>query len=267
MTTAGGFGNSSATPVKLVRVAKILPWVIKMSTSHVRRFGGRFWYVDANAGPARYQGINGEPLLGSPVIALMALRHLDVPYHAVLIDRDPDTFESLRRVLTELDLLDPRRVVLRCEDNRRDLPVVCQFAGGRRDRGLIFFDPKGAPDWPLMETVMSLPSMECVDVLVNVATVTLKLERKAAQSDRFGGKGYKWDTKDVRPLADRLPMLHKRRYLIGAPHGRWGWSLILGSNWPGFPEWRAGLMDASDGPIGGPRLDDLSRTRDERETS
>ena len=257
------FGYSAATLAKLERVAQILPWVVKMSAAHVRRFGGHFWYVEANAGPGRYE-VEGRVVDGSPVIGLMALRHLDVPYRAVLVEQDEQRCASLEAALKARDLFDPRRVVIQCADNRAALPLICQFAGGRRDRGLVFFDPKGAPDWGLMDTVTGLRATECVDVLVNVPTLTLKLERRAAQSARFGGKGYKWDTKDVRPLSERLPMLHKRRYLIGAPHGQWAWSLILGSNWPGFPEWKAGGMDAGDGPVGEARLRDLSLSRDER---
>ena len=260
------FGNGPATPVKLERVAKILPWVIKMSARHLQRFGGRFCYFEPNAGPGRYVGTNGHILDGSPIVGLLALERLDVPYRAVLIEREPDRYEALCAELRRRGLLDQKRVSVHCADNRTVLPLACQHPCDRRDRGLIFFDPKGAPDWGLIDAVTGLPEMARIDVLVNIPTNTLKMERKAAQSERFGGRGYAWDRKDVRPLRARLDVLHKPRLLIGEPtRDRLAWSLILGSSWPGFPEWRAGGMDASDGPIGGERLERISLTEGERQ--
>lgn len=254
--------------MKLARVAKLLPWIIKMSTRHVQRFGGQFWYIEANAGPGLYDGVDGKPLEGSPLIALAELRRLDIPYRAVLIDREPKVIEHLRCALDERGLLDQRRVTIQCADNQIAAPAACRLPNARRDRGLAFFDEKGAPQWPLLNDVTALSSMAGIDVLVNIPTGVLKLERLAARSPRFrDAEG--WKRKDVRPLCDRLPMLHKKRFLIGEPTtDRLAWSLILGSNWTGFPEWKAGHFDAADGPSGGigpERLQRISLTKLERE--
>lgn len=251
--------------MKLARVAKLLPWIIKMSTRHVQRFGGQFWYIEANAGPGLYPGVNGEELAGSPVIALEELRRLDTPFRAVLIDRNPDVAERLRQSLEARGLNDQRRVAIHCADNRLAVPSACRLPHHRHDRGLAFFDEKGAPQWDLLNDVTALPTMAHIDVLVNIPTNTLKLERLAATSERFGGKGYAWDTKDVRPLCERLPMLHKPRLLIGEPTtDRLAWSLILGSSWTGFPEWKAGQFDAANSPIGAERLQRISLSERER---
>jgi hypothetical protein len=264
-TTAQKFGNGPSTPIKLERVRKLLPWIIKMSTRHVQRFGGEFWYIDANAGPGLYQSVQGQPLEGSALIALETLRRLDVPWRAVLIDRDPDVVARLECALHERWFTDRRRLTVRCADNQEAAPAACGRPHRHRDRGLFFADPKGAPDWPLLERVTALPTMSGIDVLVNIPTNTLKLERAAAQSARFGGKGYVWDTKDTRPLCERLSMLHKPRLLIGEPTtDRLAWSLILGSSWTGFPEWKAGQFDAVDSPIGKERLRRISLSARER---
>jgi hypothetical protein len=101
-----------------------------------------------------------------------------------------------------------------------------------------------------------------IDVLVNVPLWTLKMERAAAGSERFGGKGYAWDTKDVRPLSERLDVLHKARWLIGEPTRQPQWSLILGTNWAGFPEWR-GHFDSADSAVGRERLARISFSKRE----
>ena len=259
------FGNGPSTHVKLSRVAQLLPWIIKMSTRHVRQYGGTFWYIETNAGPGLYPGVDGRPLEGSPIIALSTLRRLDIPYRAALIDHDPDIIERLRCAIDERGLSDPRRVSVRCADNGQAAPAACRLPNARRDRGLIFFDERGAPKWSLIDQVTALPTMLHIDVLVNIPTNTLKLERAAAHSERFGGKGYAWDDKDTRPLCDRLTMLHKTRLLIGEPtKDRLAWSLILGSSWPAFPEWKAGQFDAADGPVGRERLSRISFTERER---
>lgn len=257
--------QGTATPVKLQRVAKILPWIIRMAAPHVRAAGGVFWYIDANAGPGTYTGVSGEALEGSPLLALEALRALQVPYRAVLVDHDSEVVGRLTSALLERDFADPQQVAVSCEDNRLLLPRVCGLPHPRRDRGLIFFDAQKAPDFPLIDSVMALPSMRRIDVLVNVPVWTLKLERSAARSARFGGKGYAWDTKDVRPLCDRLGVLHKSRLLIGEPTRPQPWSLVLGSSWPRFPEWKAGQFDAADSPVGSERLERISLSKRERE--
>ena len=255
--------QGTTTPVKLQRVAKILPWVIRMAAPHVRAAGGVFWYIDANAGPGTYTGVGGEALEGSPLLALEALRALQVSYRAVLIDHDPMVTARLQSALVDRGFSDLQQVRVLCEDNRLALPRICAQPHPRKDRGLIFFDAQKAPDFPLIDGVMGLPAMRHIDALVNVPTWTLKLERSAAHSARFGGKGYAWDTKDVRPLSERLGVLHKQRLLIGEPTRPQPWSLILGSNWPRFPEWTKGQFDAAESPIGQERLERISLSQRE----
>lgn len=257
--------HGPSTPVKLERVRKILPWVIKMAAPHVYGAGGVFWYIEANAGPGVYEGVDGVPLTGSPIIALEALRELGVPYRAVLIDSDQGCTDRLQSALVDRGFSDPQQVRVLCEDNRAALQRIGREPHPSKDRGLIFFDEQGAPRFPLIREVMGYREMRRIDLLVNIPTATLKLMRRAAHSPRFGGRGYAWDALDVRPLSERLPDFQKVRYLIGEPTtDRLHWSLILGSTWPKFPEWKAGQFDASDSATGSARLRRISLSERER---
>jgi three-Cys-motif partner protein len=229
----GHVGVSAETAVKHRQVEKVLPMILRVAKQALGRWGGRLRLIDLNAGCGLYE-YEGEALKGSPLIMADFVQDLTVPYEVVLVEREPAIADLLRQNLAA-DAGRRYAPAVRVGDNRELGPEICG-KGSRRDKGLVFFDPNGpanAQDGSPLELAARLSGFEAmrsVDFLIHLNTSILKLDRCAANSARFSGKGG-WVGKDVRPLDLRLgDDVKKAHWMIRRPYGG-GWTLLYGTNY------------------------------------
>lgn len=121
----------------------------KLLSNLGEEYGQDAWFVDTHAGPGRYEGINGSPLIVHP---LQFRNH-------VLIERDERVVRALNRVLRQ-HLLEPLVV---CGDCNTALPRIIKMMGSGA-RGIIYSDPCGIGiPWEVLQK-----SPKGVDILLNL---------------------------------------------------------------------------------------------------
>ena len=196
-----------------------------------------YLYIDAFAGPGRYCGI-----VGSPIIFLEEVVQSGIPFRAIAIEIDPDRAEQLRRYSEGLI-----EVVNGC-----NLDYLQQFQFHNNQFGLVYCDPPGAKDStiPLSFRMMSHVAARAnkVDVMVNIAPASHKRTIQLA--------GYQ-------SIDDMKREINKRQWAIRDMRGKHQWTFLIGTNWVKWADWNsAGFYDCNS-EAGGVLFDQANLTKDQ----
>jgi three-Cys-motif partner protein len=210
----------------------------------------RYWYFDLTAGPGRYNGIIGSPLLFEQAARRRGLQECV----SVFFEQDRGRAEELRNALgigvsPACGSLSWSRTVVAgsYQEHLRNYAPP----GRRNAYGLAFLDPNGQIDFKGTAELFALDSLYRVDLMINLAANTIKRSRQ------FGVERL---DESIQRLGDA-----KSCWLIRTPCSAWQWSILLGSNWDGFPDWKKLGFFRLDSEEGQRILADLTYTKAEKQ--
>lgn len=228
---------SDWTETKNAVVGGIFTWLIAASKSIMQRYPrySTYQYIDMNAADGS----------GSPALFLDAVRQANIPYRALFVEHEKMKYASLYARYGSFPSVQTYR-----GDHNAAVPHHCRHIYGK-PYGLIYNDPCGIPSFDTLATVSQLPQIDHIDMLINCPATAIKRARGAFHRAQY--------------LVDGLDGIQKRHWLIRAPHGRWQWTILLGTNWGKVQEWRAQQMYLVQSPEGQDILRRLNLTSEEQE--
>lgn len=201
-------GRSEYTEIKHSMFEGLMALHSTICESIIREHGGRYHYIELNAG-------RGE----SCAIAMGAIRPHVPEALFDFFEKHPSNAERLH------DLFDKDESVrIVPGDHRKTAESHLARIGPGLVNGVLFHDPNGVPELELLERVSRLPSMQRVDLLLYVSATGLKRARTAATT------GYR--------LTELVERVDKKHWLIGETRGGQQWTMLIGSNWANFPDWK-----------------------------
>lgn len=179
-----------------------------------------YLYIDAFAGPGRYCGI-----IGSPIIFLEEVIQTGIPFQAVAIEIDPDRADQLRRYSEGLITV----------HNGCNMDYLQQSQFYNDQFGLVYCDPPGAENGtiPLSFRMMSHVAARAkrLDVMVNIAPASHKRTIQLA--------GYQ-------SIDDMKREINKSQWAIRSMRGKHQWTFLIGTNWVKWADWNsAGFYDVN----------------------
>lgn len=134
----GNFGHGAHTEFKQETLGVLFDSMLPMFVSAMNKYSKfndwrRFVYIDTNAGPGRYEGHIGSPLIFHQKMIPLIESGAQVDVH--LIEKEPDFCRDLRMFV-------PDSFNVHCGDHNDLLPEI---VSGLPDRcfGLLYHDPKG----------------------------------------------------------------------------------------------------------------------------
>jgi len=260
----GVLGCSGLTVGKHFQVPPQVSMVFKICSEHVRH-GGDVVYIETHAGNMLYSK-DGELMIGTGALVLEELDHLAVfaqegfKYRAYFCERRTKAAAQARANLEGLQVGKCAQTVEvfaeRCQG------VIPQLARRLRlgTRGVLFIDPNGLPPadamaWSRMSSLHNVDFVFWLDMDTGRRYRNLKTEGRLTwhvDSPNFQG--------DTRPLTDIFDSMQKRCWVVREPfklrgHKR---TVVIGSNWPGFPVWRKQGYWRKDEPEGQAILEQAS---------
>jgi len=222
--TYKGAGSSEHTELKQNHFAKFLDMHMAICKGQMRRRDVQSPYVffDLNAGPGITDGIEGSPLLF--IRRALGYEFQCLSYH---FDRRADHCQALEM----------RRIKIAGSQSPHDFNIVqgdhnhtvdCVLSNYRfSDRkfcGLIYADPNGE-DLPVevINKILSVPCFGRLEVLINTNATAIKRVK-----NRFPNVPHL-------SLRARITAIKKSVVILREPVGQWQFSIILLTNWGGFP--------------------------------
>lgn len=246
-------GCSRGTSAKHHVYLLVLNWFLKMHGASIRQ-DAQFLIGETHAGPGWYlNSTTGELTVGSPLIDLDVLDH-----HPFFVDRDyraifcelgkPRTIINQLRQSIAASGLGTHGVIDTLEGSfETKLPAFLSTLQGWHC-GVLFVDGNGSIARNLIRILQDYQrQLRYVDVAIWHQTHVRK--RFVGLGENATGIGGKWHGHvakyDYRPLREVLPEFGKRHWLIRRPFNAGfgtAWTMLIGSNMPDLPEWRAGEM-------------------------
>lgn len=241
-------GNGSHTIAKQEQFASFMRMHVNIAAGVVKHHGGRYCYVEMNAGPGMMPHEPGY--LGTPLRALPLVFARFPTAEVVLCENDADTCRQLRLHIDSgiADGIYPRACVsVRHGDHANILPA---WISGLKDvpYGLLFHDPNGVPSFDVLEEASRDRRTRLMDIAMYFTAAGLK-------RNLHNG---------VAPLDQQLRAINKRVWLIREPVGKHQWSFVIGTNWERFPIWSKAGFHTQDSQRGTALLDELSYPEAER---
>lgn len=217
-----GQGNSDNTPIKQESYAYFL-YVhadIVMAMQKKWAWIDRHYYlIDINAGT----GSNADGTEGSIRLAQRIIRERGHKLIAWAIEKRHDAVEQLRLALGDVS---PFTILE--GDNAALLQKALLPKDSTAKYGLVYADPNGAYDFPL-DTIVAFfanhhRATKYLDLLVSISATALK------RSKGTGILKYK--------LSDIMQRVDKKYWYLREPRpgDPWTWTMLLGINWPLWPE-------------------------------
>jgi len=211
------YGEGRDTEDKLDLFAALLN--LHMTICSEKVWCPRYEYIDMNAGP----GIAPQlQIHGSPLLFLDTIRRFKLSYHALMIEQDGRSAVELR---DRIGIDDHTRVVQ--GDHALVVPQHIRTLAGQ-PAGIIHHDPNGLPSWDVLRDIFAHPQAKRLDLFMYCRTNDVR---------RVNGYRYNRGIPDI-TLPEGLAAIKKDYWLIRTPRKASCWTYIIGTNWPGFPEWR-----------------------------
>lgn len=222
-----GVGTSSSTGTKQAQFAQI----IAMHARIVKGIFGRspwvypaYCYADLNAGPGRYSGH-----VGSPLLFLDAVGEIGLAHRAWFFELSDANADELARNLLARRVTGGELAIIRGDHHETAAAVVAELRQIERDAyGLVYADPTGSLlPIRVMRDLAEAPQVSRLDVLAYVSATTYKRVVGAHGGTR---------------LLDDLRRVGKRFVWLRVPENHHQWTFAILTNWPGFPDlWKMGF--------------------------
>ena len=220
------FPESEYTAIKQEHFRKIIKKHINICSAifpkHPGRTDGKYWYFDLNAGV----GFT-ETSLGSPLIFLKEVEQYKFPVRTALFELEKCWYNHLK---TSIDLYNhgvlSNRVQCEIYNGDNNQLFGEYYRSGQKDKrlGLIYNDPFGIPQFDLLAKISKLKCYSMNDILINCPSTAIKRARNSPT------------TYTERSLVESLRPINRSFWLIREPYGPQQWTMLIGSNWPYFPE-------------------------------
>lgn len=246
-----GICTSSETSTKQKHLCGLFDFLMPTAKKNMDAWKGydrNYLICELNAGRSEYiDEDTGEEIIGSAVLGIERAKLHGLNYKAVLCELLEDNAEDLR-----CKFAGDKNVVVLQGDNRIELPRVMIRQDSPKQFGYVYADPNDAQlPIVLLADLYSRKSFERVDLIVNVAAASIK---------RMIHRG---NYKDI-SLDSLLDRIHKKTWLVREPHNKQQWSLLVGTNWAGAPEWRNAGFYRLDTDKGNKIWERLSKTEKQR---
>jgi len=220
-----GICTSSETATKQKHfegILNILMPVAKKSMVTFHKCSPYFWIYDLNA--ARSEYINedtGEQIVGSAVLGVTKARLRGLNYKAVLCELREDNAADLQRYFAR-----DNNVTVLQGDNEITLPPTLPPERAFERFGYVYADPNDAKlPINMLTDMFSRKPFNRIDLIVNIAAASIK---RMIHNENY----------DDIALDSLLKQINKKTWLVREPHAKHQWSLIVGTNWAGAPEWK-----------------------------
>ena len=215
---------SEYTQGKQNELVKIISAHIKITTPWLDQdnVDNKYSHLDLTAGPGIYLGPewhDNVPIVGSPIIALRAMRDAGIPYKSLLVEREHLHYSALKSAVADENLGTGTNIIWRNSRNITNWDEYIQPEPGKYVRGLIYSDAGGQP-WPLdiMDRITKDPTYRHMDVLLRFSGTSYKRTRRAYP--------HIYDQK----LPSLLESVNIRDWFITNPIGRSQWIFLFGTN-------------------------------------
>lgn len=181
-------------------------------------------YFDLHGG----YGIDGEGELGSPAIFHNVATDKQMPYDAHIFEADKEAFASLSVVTGKF----PASFHVHYEDHHK---LIARLDGRlyKWQFGIAYCDPSNAeiPVDVLQAIVESYPRLE---IVINLAAASYK--RTNCHPD--------WTR-----LNEVLQSI-KQTWIVRKPLDKFQWTILVGTDWKGFPDWQSRGFAKVDSEVG-----------------
>ncbi|MFQ4137843.1 three-Cys-motif partner protein TcmP [Nodosilinea sp. PGN35] len=248
-TTRTGQQYSASTPYKLKGFRYLMSYHARVCEKILNKRRQPYLYIDLNCG-AGYQPDYrkyGDEVLGSPIIALQELNSRGIEPICHFCDSNEESLEILKATIERLGLACQPRYW--SGNNRDSLPSICQDFIYPESLGLVYSDPNGKQDFPLLEikNSFSLEKLRKVDLLMNVAT---NYVRRWESNPKVN-----WN---VYPLEDLLSEHGKSHVFVRYPENlSLKWTFVYATNFEKQKELKKIHLYRIEGDIGKNILDHL----------
>jgi three-Cys-motif partner protein len=246
-----GVGISGHTFEKLNTFQSIVKTHLAIANRVIQKhhyYDRSYWYIDITAGPGRYEGFDGSPL----VFLKEAIQQPGILFNVVLIEINNDNFDVLLRATDVFREYSNINLFMERGDHRELLKKYYGVIGPKRI-GLIYCDPTGnIPDFDLLSETSIIRLFTSTDFLVYMSAANAK---RVALSPLC---------KESRRLSDFLETINKDWWQLREPIGRHQWTFLFGSNYR-FPEFRTIKFHSRDSKEGRGIWETLCTTSKERE--
>lgn len=228
MPKNGSVGYSDITPIKQSHLKEILDTHIRIVKAIQKKWLESKWaesnyaYYDIYAGPGR---INKD--FGSPIIFIDLAKKYKIPYQAILIENNKDTYQMLESTINQRYGEGLPQHILCFGDNEDILKRVINNPPFKKQFGLLYADPNGCPNFRDIAKISNIKQYEKMDILINCPAAAQKRALKISKC-----------TGHTQNLSEELLSINKNYWIIREPYGNWQWSFLIGTNWDSFPEFR-----------------------------
>ena len=207
-----------------------------------------YLYFDLHSGPGRSpEGDEGSPLIFQNLANKYTQAYPHFNYHARFYEAEPHNYIQLKKNLND----SPSIEIIR-NDHRTELPKLLERYQKSKTKnygyGVVYADPSNANlPWELLQEMKRL--FPRVDIMINIACASYK--RNISSDDYY-------------TLAERLPKV-KKYWIIRKPVGKHQWSILVGTNWDSYPDWKKKeFYKWDDGDIGSDYFSRIAYTKNQR---
>ena len=262
MPVKNGVGYSEYTPTK----QKIFSEFLKLQTSiavgaiknrKIPQTEQCYYYFDLNAGPGIFYGDKGSPL-----IFLDTIKHRNVKFNAVYIEKEDVNHTQLMENLTlynDIPMNGCQYPICGDHNDIMDDWIDRIIKKGGNRFGLIYTDPSGVlPPFDLLSKIYKYKEFSRMDLLIHCSTTNIKRI--------FGERNKQCDSEEQKRLSKFLDSINKRHWLVSKPKGdSFNWSFLFGCNWAHFPDYAKIDFFKSDSKEGKKILYDINYTKEEKD--
>lgn len=249
-TDSASYHRSGYTPEKQRGLSALLGLQLRLvdliARKHERRLP--YLYYDLHAG----RGVDPVTLgAGSPLVFLQIVAQFSRPIEAYFYERDPETFRELEKnVNPSARGWRYKGIKLVNADHNQLIPELEAMQFQPHRHGLVYADPSNG-ELPVELLQLFNVKYPKVDIAFNIESTTVKRVSRA-----FNRPG----------LLQQMQQIGKAYWLVRQPCGMNGrnWTIIFGTNWAKFPDYKRVGFFRVDTPEGHQIMDKLNLTEAER---
>jgi len=240
-------GVSEATPIKQRDITQISDTIFKIISNIIKKKKNynddRIWVFDLNAG----EGDDGNGTPGSAIIFAEKLYSLykkhKVCSELILIEKNIEHYRKLCNNIKQLsERINPLkesgvRIRFGCGDNNDVIELFFIEEKIKLRYGLCYHDPNGTPDIKLLSKIFDQKCFSKIDLILNFSNMAIARTAGYYNSPkRPSGFVRKCE---YRPLEECLKDINKKYWFKRCREiGKHKWTLVIGTNWDNFPEFK-----------------------------
>ena len=225
------YGYSDATIPKQFDFEEIISTHINTTKAILKKHikwatDQNYWYFDLNAGPGIDEDDKFGRKTGSPIIFLKKAITKKIPSKTIFYENDKKHYASLLNSISTLTI--PNRLSLDIDTHNSSNEQLMRYytIPTEKSYGLIYHDPNGVPNFNLLSRFFKINHPK-IDLLINCPCTAIK---RIAYSSKKTTKN--------KFLNEFIDNVNKKHWLIREPYTEWQWSMIIGSNWDHFPNFK-----------------------------